>query len=354
MASILVVNKFQFGYHTDVTKWCEFLRPYYDVKTFTLDEGKPMYFMDNVQNTYVSTKGSKLVFRARFLIKSMIHILFHRGPIIMCCFTQSALYKKLMPWKKMILDVRTMDVSTDGAKRDYENNKIREAVKLYDAVSAISPGVVEQLKTPKHVEILPLGADSVQSDPKDYSKLRLVYVGTFNNRHIDKTIIGFAQALSILPEADIHYHIIGDGANGELNAYKKLVKKLELENHITLHGYLQHDRVKEFMKECNIGVSFVPITEYYQHQPVTKTFEYALSGLYTIATNTYSNREVITDTNGILIDDTPEAFAESVCHTYNKRASISEVAIRDSLKQYEWKNIVENVMLPFINRTYLE
>lgn len=40
---------------------------------------------------------------------------------------------------------------------------------------------------------------------------------------------------------------------------------------------------------------YVPITDYYEYQPPTKTFEYVLSGLLCLATATSSNKEVITE-----------------------------------------------------------
>lgn len=41
------------------------------------------------------------------------------------------------------------------------------------------------------------------------------------------------------------------------------------------------------------------MTEYYDSQPPTKTFEYALSGLYVLATKTRENEKVITNDNGV-------------------------------------------------------
>ena len=75
----------------------------------------------------------------------------------------------------------------------------------------------------------------------------------------------------------------------------------KLENVCTTHGRIDYYKLKPFFDKCNVGVSYIPIRDYYQYQPPTKTFEYGLSGLVTIATETKSNQEVINNCNGILI-----------------------------------------------------
>ena len=116
---------------------------------------------------------------------------------------------------------------------------------------------------------------------------------------------------------------------------------------VTLHGYIQHSRLNDFLDKCNVGVSFVPITEYYDFQPATKSYEYILAGLYTIATGTYCNKEIINASNGVIIDDTPEAFASAVLRTYNNLGEIQKADIQLTLSDYTWKNIV-NIMMKAI------
>ncbi len=90
--------------------------------------------------------------------------------------------------------------------------------------------------------------------------------------------------------------------------------------------------------------------ECFEFQPVTKTFEYALSGLYTIATRTFANQQVIKDVNGILIDDTPEAFARALLHIAEIRNEIHSSEIRSSLIGYSWRNIVDNQLKPALDK----
>ena len=113
---------------------------------------------------------------------------------------------------------------------------------------------------------------------KDFSKeIKLLYVGTLNGRNINQTIFGLSLFLENNPEIkNITYDIIGDGDKNELSDFKVLIQQNNLNNIITLHGRIPHFQLKPFFDSCTVGLSYVPMTEYYEHQPVTKTYEYIL------------------------------------------------------------------------------
>ena len=250
----------------------------------------------------------------------------------------------------MFLDIRTLNVNANEIIRKREDSLIMKATKIYDFVTIISEGTREKIVIPKDKSaILPLGADVVSKSKKNFDSIRIMYVGTLFNRDIHKTIIGLSLVLQKEKSLNIHYDIIGDSPGNELMELKQLVRDFNLEKYVTLHGYIQHSRLKEFFDKCNVGVSFVPLTEYYEYQPVTKSFEYILSGLYTIATNTYCNKEIITPENGFLINDTPESFAESIEYIVQNASSFDSDIIRNTLSEYKWKNIVNKYLKPVLN-----
>lgn len=355
MENILIVCKKQFGYHTDITKWCEYLKETYNVSVITLlGPGKKRFNMEGIHDYSILGIGPRSVRGTLFMLHCLVRILFFRGPIIICYFNECKYFKMLLPWKKMILDIRTMDVSWDDEKRKREDALIRKTTSIYNYVTAISRGVAERLNVDeKKVAILPLGADIASTERKGYDSINLLYVGTFTGRKIENTIRGFSKALDTLPSnARIHYYMVGDGFNGELEESRKLVSKLKISDRISLPGYIQHEELKDYFNKCNVGISYVPIKDFYEHQPVTKTFEYALSGLYVLATSTSSNKEVINDKNGLLIDDSIESFAKGIVEIYYKRDEINDDAIRNSMIDYQWKNIVNKQMIPIIKRFY--
>lgn len=343
MQKLLIISKEQFGYHTDIFKWCEYLRDEYDIEVITFG-GKPLMELTGVKNCYVSNKGHRTIRGIRYVLTCLWHLLFFKGIIMVCYFKECRILKMCFPWKKMILDIRTLDVSSDSVTRKLQDTIIKKSTDKFDYTTIISEGLRRKLDLPiDKSAILPLGADKTSTIVKSFDNLRLLYVGTLFNRDVHKTIEGFAIAMEKNPGMDIHYDIVGDGVGNELQELKELVSKNGLEKYITLHGYIQHKELKSFLDECNIGISFVPMTEYYEHQPATKSFEYILSGLYTIATGTYCNKEIITVKNGVIIEDVPESFANAILDLNDRKGDIDCKAISKTLEDYEWKNVVNGM-----------
>lgn len=350
MKKILIISKGQFGYHTDVYKWCEYLRDEYEVELITFD-GRAKVTMDGVKVHYVSNTGNRTLRGIRYVLTCLWHILFFKGIIFVCYFKECCILKWCFPNRKMFLDIRTLNVSANEEIRKREDALIQKATKLYNFVTIISEGTRSKIEIPKEKSaILPLGADIVSTSEKSFDTIRMMYVGTLFNRDIHKTIQGLSLALQKNSSLKIHYDIIGNSPGNELEELKLLVKKCNLENYVTLHGYIQHSQLKDFFDKCNVGVSFVPKTEYYEFQPATKSFEYILSGLYTIATSTYCNKEIITDKNGILINDTAEAFADSIEKVAQNAPELNSITIRNSLLEYKWENIVNKYLKPILNK----
>ena len=103
------------------------------------------------------------------------------------------------------------------------------------------------------------------------------------------------------------------------------------------------------MANFSSTIRSVPITSYYDCQPVTKTYEYIASGLFTIATQTYANKQIINDgLNGVLIDDTAGAFCESLIFVKKHLKDIDKEKIRETLQRCGWEHIVVNYLVPII------
>lgn len=354
MNELLIISKEQFGYHTDIYKWCEYLRNDYRIKVVCFD-GKPKKHIENVDVHYVPHIGSRRVKGALYVIVSLFHILFNKGITIVCNFKGCVIFKKLFPRKRMILDIRTLGVIKDQELREKEDEETKMTTNFFDFTTIISEGTRDKLKLDKEKSaILPLGADIISRKNKNFNILRLLYVGTLEDRDIDKTIKGVSLFLKKYPDKDIKYDIIGGGFNNEVNNFKELVKNLGLEDVVTIHGYKHHDELQEFYDNCNIGISFVPITDFYDHQPVTKTYEYILSGIYTIATETISNKQIINKENGFLIKDSPESFAEGVEQIINNQNTLDSDTIRNTLIDSQWNTIVKQIMLPVLRNFELK
>ena len=250
--------------------------------------------------------------------------------------------KKIFPKRKILLDIRTLSVSPDKNIRLIKNHRIASTVKLFSHVSVISEGVANEVGC-TWANILPLGADVISTNKKNYTDaMNILYVGTFTGRNIGQTVKAVISFIKKHPEIPITYTIIGYGTIDEVSEIEKLIENANMEHVIHFIGKVPHDQLTSYFDQSNIGFSFVPITDYYQNQPPTKTYEYCLSGLVTIATKTYSNVRLINEENGILVNDTADDIVVALETYWNKRYEYSEDAIRESLEGCTWENIVQH------------
>lgn len=347
---LLIIDKHRFGNLTDSYKWCEYLRNKWDITIVCYKAEENIKKIDNIKLKEFPVIKNRELRGALFILFCMLNILIFRGAIMVVYFEKCILLKKIFQKKTMLLDIRSLAVSKNKQIRQNYNDNIIRTCKIYDFISVISEGVKQQINLPqKRIYILPLGSDIISTNPKNFQNLKLLYVGTLSNRNIEKTILGLSIFFKGHPHINLSYDIVGDGYNNELVELKEFSKSLKLDSKITFHGRIQHSQLKSFFDKCNIGVSFIPITEYFNNQPPTKSFEYILSGLYTIATKTTENKKIISSANGILINDTAEDFANALSILLYQKSSITEQQIRLSLNNFTWNKIVNNNLESILN-----
>ena len=143
------------------------------------------------------------------------------------------------------------------------------------------------------------------------------------------------------------YTIIGAGNNVETTRLKNEINLYNLNEIIHLPGYIHKEKLNTYLSESNLGVAFVPITDYYNAQPVTKVFDFVLAGLPVIATKTDENLKIVNDDNGILIDDNETDFYQGLEHFFKQKNKFKDIKkIKHTLKKYEWKNITNSIFIP--------
>ncbi len=345
---LLIINKAQFGYHIDTYKYCENLNKDFDITYIGFNMGIEKLTIPNVKVIYVSSKGHLIIRGIRFLLITLFKSLFHHGLIFVVHFSGSQLFRPLNMFKKMILDIRTLSVSdSDQIKQKY-NKELKENIKYYQHITVISEGIKDKLNLKEKFTILPLGADIISNVDKNWNTIKMLYVGTLSGRELEKTILGLRLLLDSHPEIAITYDIVGDGFNDEINQLRSKIEELNLNNEITLHGRIPHNKLKPYFDKCNVGISFIPLKEHFQHQPPTKSFEYILSGLFCLATNTIANRQIINKNNGMLIDDNPKDFCDGLNSLIENSPIFNSKTIRQSAEQHTWNRVIKMNLLPLL------
>ena len=353
--NLLIIHKTQFGYHNNAYKLCQYLHNRIDI-TYLCFDGREKIDMEGITIKYIPANIPKIFRASLFMLASLWTVFFWRGGIMIYYFPGCEWYKKVIPHKKMLLDVRTLSVTEDEYFNKKQDIKLKEAAEKFDFVTFLSEGMRNKIGFPhKNSAIVPLGADMISDLRKNYYPIKLLYVGTLGNRHLEKTLEGLMLFVKKHPDIPIQYHIVG---NAEVKQKQQelllheYVKKHNMDGFVKFYGKIPNRDLKPFFDMCNFGVSFVPITSFYNNQPVTKTFEYAMSGLYVLGTATAENAKVINPDNGIIIRDSAESFYETLVWLVDNYNQISYDKITSSLIQYRWETIENKIMLPILENLF--
>ena len=350
---ILFIHKMQFGYLTDVYKWCQYLRDDYDITVVSLNQSHEEICMPGINVVNVSAR-TYLLRGILFLWNSIVQILKHKGVVFVVYFKEAYVFRLLFPFRKrMVLDIRTLSVSPQEEERRAYDERLKKCASKYQYVTVISNGVANKLNLlGANVGVIPLGASRSPVGGMNKSYLHLVYVGTLFNRRIEETIDGLAIFKQKNPNILIKYDIIGSGIYGEKELLQERINKFGIQDCVKLRGHIPHNKITPYLEQANVGVSYVPITDYYDYQPPTKTYEYILSGLLCLATATKSNEDIINEDNGCLVEDNAESFAKGLEVLMGRIETINRENIKDSLSGAEWSEIVNKKLKPIIENVY--
>lgn len=354
MKKLLLINRTQFGYHIDSYKYCQYLKNNFEITYICFDTGKEKIHEETVTVIYVPyqksfiKKGINFIKLCRDIIEKEKYDI-----IFIVHFLMASLIKLGFEKNDFILDIRTGSVNQNKLKRIIEDNILRIETCFFKKVTIISESLSNKLNINiNKVHILPLGSDSFVTKKKTFKTINLLYVGTLSGRDIFKTILGLAKLIENKSfknlKIPISYDIIGFGTKSEENLIKKTIEENKLEDIVIFHGRKLHNDLESYFESSNIGISFIPITDFYQCQPPTKTFEYINSGLYCIATNTKEHQNLINDKNGILCEDNSDSFFNALLYLSNNILTINQNEISLTLRNYTWEKIIIENLLPYL------
>ncbi len=347
--SILLVTREQFGYHVDPYVYAKELTRHFAVTYYCWDYGRPRLETPGVAVRYSSRTGNLYARNFRF-IRELRELTPRFTVTLLFYFAGASL---LLPGtgnlkKNIICDVRTGSVLGSKWRRMLYNSLLKAEVRAFQNRSFISEGLGRSLGFAQF-NVLPLGASTTDCPARSYDRLHLIYVGTFETRNLEESIAGlgiFHHRHGGNPVGK--YTIIGSGTDAEVGKLKKAIVRYGLENVVDLTGYIQRDNVGSYLSQANVGVSYVPMTDYYNFQPVTKTYEYFLAGLPVIATATHEHRLIIEPHNGVLIESNADSFAEGLDRIYRRRGEYSADEIRKRASDFSYAHIVDSSLATYL------
>ncbi|MEQ8217685.1 MAG: glycosyltransferase [Arenibacter sp.] len=351
--TLLYISTIQFGYLIDAYKHCQYLKEEFKITYVCFDYGYPKIKETGIEIIYVPWDGSYVSNGINFMKTSISIIKSEKIDFIFAVyFPLVSLFKVLSPNKNIILDIRTGSVNISRNNRIIKNNMIRFESFFFKKISVISESLALKLKlNMKKVFILPLGSDILSTTNKLFNNLNLFYIGTLDGRNIHQTIYGLKVFLdrNSNPNVNLSYDIVGYGNEECQNIVKKAILDTGLQKKVIFHGRKTHEESKYFFDNCNVGVSYIPITEYYDCQPPTKTFEYIKAGMVCIATETQENKKIVNAYNGVLCKDSPEDFCDALAEVTRNLTKWDSNTIRKTLEPFNWAKISENLKKYILN-----
>jgi glycosyltransferase involved in cell wall biosynthesis len=351
---LLFINGAQFGYSSGHYFYCKYLTEDFTISYVCYDRGLDRIVLEGVNVKYVSFNGCKLVRIFRFLRES-IRQSFTLKPYILfvtyfnICFLLPIFCKS----KKTVLDIRSGSLRERRIFRRIDNLIVLVQSKFFNQIIILSESLRKKLYISRvKSKVIPLGSEIYYTGDHNFNTLDLLYVGSINNRNITDTIKGLKlfQKKNLVNPIKVSYTIVGFGSDAELKKLTTCILETSLSDIVKYEGRKSYNELAPYFERSNLGVVFVPQTPYYDCQPATKLFEYLLSGMPVIATNTYENRLVVNNINGVLITDTPEDFCAGLAAIYNARNLFLSSEIRKSVASYNWESIVTSNLKPYLQK----
>lgn len=351
---LLFLNRTQFGYHLTTYYFCKLAAGDLCITHVGFDTGSPKLHAEAVRVKYVQYEGRKLRRYLRLLRAFMQEVRKCNGVIFLEYFPGCSILRCGQRRSRMVVDIRTGSISQNVAVRKLQDRLMRWECCRFENISIISKSLAKRLRLPlDRTHVLPLGAEQMEARPRRYDRLDLLYVGTFDGRRIEDTVVGVDRFLRHRESRiDLTYTIVGNGHNGELQKLRQMVHSKGLDDVVRLPGYIHRTQLQDIFDRCNVGISYVPMSDAYDCQPVTKTLEYIFAGMPVIATATTENKKVVNESNGVLIRDTPEDFCRGLEEMCQRRHQYDPEAIQRSCPECSWHRIVHRNFIPYIEEIH--
>ncbi|RDV10664.1 glycosyltransferase [Pontibacter diazotrophicus] len=348
---VLILSSSQFGYLTDTLKYCEHASDEFDFTYIGWDYNRKKIYLPYTNVKYVSRKSNK-IFRNIKLLYTFHKEIGKGYDITFINYTRGvSLVKMFNPNEKVILDIRTLCVNPSTLKRFFYDLVLRLESIFFNNITVISEGIAKKLWL-KDYHILPLGGEYFSHKSKCYENLSLLYVGTLQNRNIIDCVKGFHLFLKEHQHSEPEplFTIIGDSPDYELDEIKSYVHSNKLEKNINIIGRIPQSELSPFFEMANVGVSYIPMSPHFNHQPPTKTYEYLISGLPVIATATHANKKIMNEEMGTFIEDNAMSFLTGMKKIFEQRESYDSEHIRHLYAPFSWNNIVKKQFVPMIGK----
>jgi hypothetical protein len=343
--SVLFIYNGPINSLTDLKSYLYYTRNFYKVSFIGFNKGDVNF--ENIEITCLGGDGSGLFNRFKLYLNVFKKINNSNPDIIIIPYFLGCSFIAFMH-KKVILDVRSSVIHKKGFVRYIRNSILKIESTLFYKHFVISKDINKYLNLSSDFSEVPLGSESYGFSIKSFDAMRLLYIGTFHLRNLHIFIDALGYSIMHNGVEIEKFSIIGYGSKLEVELILKMIKKWNLSEKVLFIGELRPPFTYDYLKSHNVGISYVPIRDYFYFQPPTKSIEYLISGMPVIATKNILSNNIINGYNGLIIGDSFEDCVEGITKFYNIFSLFNSNKIIANTELNNWEQVVQNYLIPSI------
>lgn len=213
--------------------------------------------------------------------------------------------------------------------RAYERYAVSHCAHIFVMIEESRDRLLAMGVPPERITIVsntPIIKDDIKPAQHNGDELRIIYVGFVTKlRGIDLLISAIHKFVhSADGGSNISFDVIGKGS--AKSYLEGEVIRLNLQENVRIHGWLEHEDAKRIMNSANVGALTYRFCSHWNNTIPNKIFDYMLKGLPVIATNVVPISRILTENNcGLTSDD------KSIDSIYRQLVQLKKPELRQIL-----------------------
>ena len=189
-------------------------------------------------------------------------------------------------------------------------------------------------------------------DPRLLGKKPVIYLGTMLElRRIDNLIEAFALVLDREPSAVML--LVGDAPAKDMEIVKSTIRRLNLEDHVILTGFIPMEQAWQYVKASKVGLSILPPIHIMEVSSVTKVVEYMSLDIPSVVNDVGDQGMIINDSQaGIVVPYDIQAIANALLEILQNESQAIEMGKNG--REYILANRSYEVLSTRLENKYLE
>lgn len=182
----------------------------------------------------------------------------------------------------------------------------------------------------------------------DGGRLNLVYIGDTGERR--GLMVAFAALKALAEDRDVMLHVLGESTFQP--RLRELVEQWELQDRVTLHGWVDPDRFDDHLSKAHIGICPIQRNVHHDTTYANKIFQYMAYGMPILVSDCPAQAAVVEEfgCGAVHKADSPEDFSAALeyitadADTFQK---MSEAGLRATREGCNWEMAADRLVAQY-------